>query len=308
MFKCKYCASTFPKKYNYTRHLNTNKHRNQVQKYALESCPIQTCETLRNPAKSCETLRNPASQNYECEYCRFIFNSSKNIINHQIKNCIKIPDNIKNKLIANHNKRKNTLHKLENIDITSKNSKIINIQNNIQQNIGNTTNNTIQLNKFGEESIAHIPTEKLNEILHGNKELMSLFCKELYKDENNKNMYIDTRKNLAFYLDKDNKISISRVNNCIYTFCNIYMKRMKQLIVDEPDKFERLNKLVFQDTYDMFYCTINETNIDDIENVEREHRELLSKFTDDVKIALLNSNKVSKDYLDTIKKDFYKIG
>jgi hypothetical protein len=283
---------------------------------------------LKQTSESTICMYDEKNNIYECEYCSQNYKYSKYLHNHQIKSCIKIPDKIKNRLIIKHNNNSRTKTKLPLIISTNNNSKIYNINNNISGNTINTstvdnsvntnneitnneiTNNTltsIKLNSFGNETLDHISDEKMNEIVKGDIELMHLLCQELSKIPANNNAFIDTRKNLAFYLDSNDRIKIERIKQYIFNFCNIYMERMKQYIFDNPDKFTQIAKNVFKDTYDIYFCIINRHNFDDMESIEKEHENLVKKFIDDVKINLINTNKVSKNYLDSIEKDFYKL-
>lgn len=257
-------------------------------------------------------------ENIKCEYCDSVFKTKKYVHNHYIKSCIKIPDKIKNRLIVKHNNNPRTKNKLALVVNTNYNSKIYNINNNISGNTINTTidnsidnsvtvNNKLKLNTFGNETLKHISDEKMNEIIKSDSSLMYLLCREISKIPENNNTFINTRKDLAFYLDEDETIKIDRIKQYIYKFCNKYMERMKQYILDNPEKFTQIGKNVFKDTYDIYFCIINKHNFDEMEQIEAEHEELIKKFVDDVKINLLNSNKVSKSYLDTIEKDFYKL-
>ena len=287
--------------------------------------PINIIERKHNYNNK-EDSGNNINNNIICEYCSKSFNTSKHITNHLIKSCIKIPDKIKNRLIIKHNNNPRTKVKVPLVISTNNNSKVYNINNNISGNTINTsnnnidnsitnndvinnsiTNNDISLNTFSNQSFDHIPDDKLNEIAKGDTSLMYLLCREMSKLPENNNTFINTRKDLAFYFDDDKTIKIDRIKQYTYKFCTKYMERMKQYILDNPDKFTQITKNVFKDTYDIYFCIINKHNFDNMDEIEAEHEEMVKQFVDDVKINLINSNKVSRKYLDSIEKDFYKL-
>jgi hypothetical protein len=248
------------------------------------------------------------------------------MFNHYIKACIHIPDKIKNRLIIKHNSNPRTKTKLPLVETVIKENKIItnnpNNSHNTNNVIGNTlntnshnntvnniqnNNNSFILNPFGKETLDHISDEDLNEIISSPDNIIGLFKEKLDLIPENNNSYVDTRRSLAFYHDKENNIKIDRLHDYLVKFCDMYMEVLKKMTEDTPERFNRIKKLVFEDTYNIYFCVINKDNFDDMEYIEQKHRELTSIFNAKLKVALLNSNMKSKANLTNISKDFNKI-
>lgn len=328
MYDCKYCNYKTEFKQNYIKHLNTKKHlkRKIEHKDSLENTNSKIYPILPDftriypqiPARFQKSIKQRSitpnvmeneDKNLYCEYCFKTFLTNKHITSHHIKSCLLIPDVIKNKLILKHNSNPRTQNKIPMVDIIQKPNKIINnmyTNNGNINNVNSTTITNIKLNPFGEESIDHISDEKLNEIIKADSEIMYLLCQEISKVDANHNAYIDTRKNLAYFIDKNSDIKITRIKTYITQFCNLWMEKMKLLQQLYPSKFTSHNKLLFNDTYDMYTCKITKDTMDDMEYIEKHHKELLNKYTDDVNIALINTNKKSKELLELVKQDFNK--
>lgn len=323
-FNCKLCNYTTYKSSNYTKHINTKKHRNNInihsnnniksnkQQIAIKSNKEQQIATNSN--KSINYLQqvlnndntNVNNENI-CQYCYKKYNNNRCLHNHFLKSCLEIPDKIKNRLIIKHNSNPRTKHKLELVQSIQKTSKIINnTQNNIIQH-NTIQNNTIKLNPFGEETLDHISYEELNQIIDGHGNVMGLLKNKLDVIDANNNSYLDLRNNYAFYYDKDNNIKIEKIYDFIMSFCDIYMEVLKKMTQDNPKKFDRLKKNIFDETYNIYFCIINKHNFDDMEYIEQQHKELKALFNDNVKIAMLNSNMKSKVNLEICKKEFNKI-
>jgi hypothetical protein len=360
MYECNYCNYRTNITCNYIKHINTIKHLNNIKttinKELKDLKYDEHSKAPRSTLKHSKALRstqgpkfvsisNNISNNSDigncnelkCEYCKQIFKNKRTIHKHQLKSCIKISDNIRNRMIIKHNDNAKTKHKLQLVNTNISNSKIYNINNNISgntitsnntstannistsNNISNNidninsinsndiTNNNFTLNTFSNQSLDHIPDEKMNEIAKGDTSMMYLLCREMAKLPENNNTFINTRKDLAYYFDDDKTIKIDRLKQYIYKFCNKYMERMKQHILDNPNKFTQISKNVFKDTYDIYFCVINKNNFENMDKIEAEHEAMIKQFVDDVKINLINSNKVSRKYLDSIEKDFYKL-
>ena len=84
-------------------------------------------------------------------------------------------------------------------------------------------------------------------------------------------------------------------------------QQLKKMTEDTPERFHRIKKLIFEDTYKIYFCVINKDNFDDMEYIEKKHKELTSIFNAKLRIALLNSNLKSKINLESVSKDFNKI-
>jgi hypothetical protein len=336
MYKCNLCNYNTNRMNDYTKHLKTKKHLNNInntddinynncnndkQQIAINSNKKQQIAINSNDEAKKE--QNPLNDDitsvndkYSCQYCKQKYNNQRCLHNHFIKSCLHIPDKIKNKLIEKHNSNPRTKNKLPLVNINRSNQIINNTMNNtLNYNNNNNNNNNINnietlnhinIKPFGHETIEHISFERLNEIIGSDTELMLKFKEELTKHESNNNVYIDTRKNLAFFFDENNKLRIRRIKQCNYEFCDIWMNKFKELTKTNANNFTSFNMKKFNNTYDTYTCRITQDNFDDSEDIIKESEELNKKYNDDLRLCLIGTNKKSKALLDSIEKDFNK--
>lgn len=214
-----------------------------------------------------------------------------------MNSCIDIPDKIKLKLINKHNNNLKTKNKLnmilytDNINnkLVSSNTTINNITNNITQ---------IKLNPIGKESLDHISFERMVEIIESGNRMIKEYCKDLYKLEENKNAFVDTRKKIIFFINDKNEIEIEHMNEMLSTMVDMHIKKINKYFINNESNFNPRTKKLFLETYSNYFCIININNINDSEYIEKEHRLITKDFNDDMWLSLYKIKDTSKVYLD----------
>jgi hypothetical protein len=328
IYNCNLCNYTTNKSSNYTKHLKTNKHLNTVNihnKYNKDNInnkknykdPIGTKENYKelcyvnniqmasnnNIISENENVANTndavieVNNNFKCKYCNKTYKYSKTLYKHQRTNCKEISVTKKNHLIYLFNKNGNTKNKLEMVNLKPTN--ITNINNGI------INNNVINVNSHGNESIKHIPIEKMNLILKSSNNLIRNLCEQIYSLKENINTYVDTRNSLVYYISEDNKILMDNMQHRLTVMVEQFMEMLKDYIKDN-DEIHKYSKSIFLDTYNIYFRIINKNNIDEEEYIDKECKELTKKFNNDIKFQLIKINHLSK-ILEGKYKEMYDI-
>jgi hypothetical protein len=311
-FKCNYCNFITEKKSNYKRHLSTKKHISNVKCIETETDGYRRKQTETDGyrRKHISTNVNIEYNGFECKYCCKLINNSKNMSYHYINTCMNIPDKIKNRYIIKHNNNKKTKDKLELIEYrTNGSSKTINntMNNNTMNNntTNNTTNNTVInnliINPVGKESIEHINKERLLEILGCGDDMLKEFCKELYSVNENLNVYLDFRCKLITFINKENELEIETMNRMLQKMVYIHMDRIKSLKTKFKTELPRKALQLFEETIRIYNCVINKYNMDDAENIEKEHNKLNVRLMEDVKTSIMLIKDKCKQVIESVK-------
>jgi hypothetical protein len=315
MYKCNYCNYTTNIVCNYKKHLLCKKHINNVNIYKIDNT-INEPNILHNNLKISSNIQkntkihiiddqsndNDIIDNNKCKYCLKTFKNPNSIKYHYLQTCIEIPDKIKNRLIIKHNKHKSTKNKIPLVETVQKANKIVNYNN-----LGTINNINVNIKPMGEESIEHISYEKLNEIIKADYDMMLLLKNAMSLDPSNNNVYLNLRTKMLFYVDKDNKIRVTKISQYNAEFCYTWMNKISKMIKDNPERFGDINIKRFEDTYDIYTCKITEDNFDEMEYIESQHHELIKKFFEDLVMVNLNNNIQSKTLLEQHSPDFNKL-
>jgi hypothetical protein len=316
MYKCNICNYNTKRMNDYTKHLKTNKHLNNINNTYNNNNDNTNIIIHKNPQISTNISKNPQfsiigdekgvnSTNIndnKCKYCSKIFKSNSSMKYHYLKTCLEIPDKIKNRLIIKHNNHKSTKHKLPLVETVQNANKIIN-----NNNLGTINNINITLNPMGEETIDHIPDEELNEILKADHNMMYQLKNAMALVPANNNVYLNLRTKMLFYIDKNNEIRVTKISQYNAEFCYMWMNKINKLIQDNPERFGDINIKRFEDTYDIYSCRITQDNFDEIEHIEKSHHELINKFFEDLIMVNLNNNIQSKSLLTQHSPDFNRL-
>lgn len=180
IYKCNYCNYLTKRMNDYTKHITTKKHNNNVildkQKKqirmdtnglsnatnglsnAMNGHEINLEDENDNEnninTPNCNILtkidqeniildklkKGKKHKNYDCIYCNTHIKEKKYLRKHLINNCLSVDSKLKDKLIEKHNSRKNTKHKIPIINNKNKCTTITNKNSN--NNITNNSNNT----------------------------------------------------------------------------------------------------------------------------------------------------------------------
>lgn len=313
VFSCSLCSFSSNLIGDYKRHIKTNKHlknlkahqtynKTSVSSFNL-NLPHSTSIDLNLPQYDNNIHNNSNNDNIVCKYCNKDI-SDKNKKRHYMTACLEIPDKMKNRLIEKHNSNLKTINKLE--PVPSNNNKY-NIINNNNINNNNITNTNLNVNPLGQESLDHISTERMEAIIKSNTNLMKMFYESLIENVDNSNSYIDNRNNIAFYTDDKKNVKIERLRKFLNRFCELCMNRIRDYLQLHPDDYSDIAKKIFMDTYNIFVCMINRNNIQYSDDIEKEHKALVSGYEEDVKLCMMKNNKEGKARLNILENDFNKL-
>mgnify|MGYP000630983611 CR=1 FL=1 len=313
IYSCNKCNYTTTKSSNYTKHINTNKHINNINIHRIDNSingntifhnnlKISSNKNKNREFSIMEWHNSVNIYTNQCKYCLKNFKNQNSIKYHYIHTCIEIPDKIKNRLIIKHNNHKSTKHKIPLVETVQKANKIVNYNN-----MGTINNINVNIKPMGEESIEHITDERLNEIIKADHNMMLLLKNDMALNPSNNNVYLNIRTKMLFYVDKDNKIRVTKISKYNTEFCYMWMNKINKIIQDSPDKFGDINIKRFEDTYDIYTCKITNENFDEMDYIEKQHHELINKFFEDLVMVNLNNNIQSKSLLEQHSPDFNKL-
>ena len=302
-YKCIYCNYATTKCSNYKKHLNTKKHFSSVNRFSNTNTPRHP-ETPRNTLRHPETPRNidlSYSNDNKCKYCGILINN-KHMLRHYINACIDIPDKIKNKYIIKHNKNGNSKKKLELVEYNNKGSRIVN-NNTLNNNniVNNIINNTLSINPVGKESIDHIGKKRIFEILGSGDDMLKEFCKDLYGVNENLNVYLDFRTKLITFVNKENELEIETMNRMLQKMVYSHMDRIKNLKQKFKSELPEKALMLFDETIKVYNCVITKENIDEEEEIEKEHNKLNIRLMEDIKTSIMLIKDKCKKVIESIK-------
>ena len=221
-YNCEICNFSTRLKGNYTGHLNTFKHKRNLEKFktndtknnengaqmSTNGAQMSTngAQMSTNEHKS-STKNNEKMAKFTCDFCDRTF-STKAIMKRHIKHyckSIKNPehDDFLQEKIENLEKK----HETEKKELYKKIDKLI-------EKVGNTTNiqnNTLQLNSWGQEDLSHISEDFKTKLLGGPYGMIPKMIEEVHfsdkKPENN---------NIQLVNKNDNKLKIFSGDKWIY--------------------------------------------------------------------------------------------
>ena len=267
LYTCEMCNFSTKIKTHHKRHLNTNKHKNNLKEIMEIDCTMSQNEPKR------ANNEPQFDEKYKCDYCEATFKTMPIKRRHENYRCKNNTESMLKKENLKLKNEKQLLYKqIEKLIDKAGNTTINNTQNNMQ------TNN-IKLNSYGNEDMSHITDSlktqllkipfgmipKLIEAVHFNNE----------KPEN---------KNIALTNKKENKIKIFSNDKWIY-------KDKDQTITDLVDgKYFIL---------DMHYNELNKDgsiNFEEKNNYQKfqtiydeKNKELYEKLNKDCEMLLLNN-------------------
>ena len=308
-YKCIYCDYSTKKSSNYKKHLGTKKHISNQRACDL-NLSENICEDLNLSENICEITNksynkdlvyNSSISSIKCKYCNKLFKYSRNLNSHYINTCIDIPEKIKNRYIAKHNKNKKTKEKLELVEYNNRGSRIINnntMNNNITNNI---INNRLVINPVGEETIGHIGKDRLLTIISSGDNMLKEFCKDLYSVNDNLNVYLDFRSKLITFVNKENELDIETMNRMLQKLVFTHMDRIKILKKKFSKELPKKALSLFEDTMMIYNCVISKDNMDDEEYIEKQHDILNIRLMEDVKTSIMLIKDKCKRVIESIK-------
>ena len=267
IYSCVHCNFSSKIKTHYIRHLETKKHKKNI-------------ELVNSPKKPKEikTIDININEEYFCDFCNSKFVTYSNKRRHELHRC---------KARLGVSKINNSLKKKENEIKTLKSqmklllSKVGTTNNTI---INNTTNNTIQLNSYGNEDLSHITETLKTNLLHIPYGMIPKMIEVVhFNDKKPEN------KNIILANKKDNKIKIFSGNKWIY-----------------KNKEDTIKNLINEKYFilDTHYDSINENNSNDNNDNDNDNdnKELPMSTNNENKDKNYNENiiEMKKDTINSV--------
>jgi hypothetical protein len=302
-YTCLNCDFKTNLKANYTRHLQTNKHKKRLKEadknlHQFTSNTINLHQFTSNSindekGEKKNTIIESKYSKVKCVYCNLEI-IKNNLSRHQRTKCEKIPNYKRKLLIEKYNSHKSSKKQLvihnnnttnsNNITNNTNNNSHNNTTNNIQQN----NNITIKINPLGKEDLSFLTEKDKLEILM--KQFMGVpeLIKRIHDNPVNNNFYLpNVNKKIMAYLNKENKLEYDHYND----ICS--------KIIDE-------NKDRFDDLFHEFKNKVNSRIRDKIRDVVLEHdtnMKINEKYTEDIRFNIMSSSKEIKEKIDKYIKE-----
>ena len=238
-YNCKYCNYFSSKKNNFSKHLETQKHQRNLEKYKNYDLTLKNSENCAYQGSTKEHKRSTMEhkfyeipeKKYFCEFCEKKLSSKKVLKRHQERHC----------------KKNKNIKKLELFDKMLENKKIKRIMekeiennyqiNNCNNTINNNSNNniTININNYGDENM-----DILNDNFLKNNLLKMPFTAipELIEKIHFNNEFPEN-KNIRILNKRDNKMQIRKNDKWEYVD---KIATMKYLIEDKNNSMDELYK------------------------------------------------------------------
>ena len=283
-YSCDKCNFFTESKYNYKRHLNTKKHKNN-EKNSKETLPKNVLKyTMSTNEHKMSTNEHKMSTNehtfFECQYCNMNFSSKAIMRRHQNYYCKEIEDS-NPKIAIKRLKQKMEKDKIKMREKFEKEKdKLYNQIDKLIDKAGdtNTTINNIQLNNFGEEDTSYISDKILERLIVypgsmiPNLVQLTYFHKDhpenkTIKITNKKDKYIKIYKDDEWKLDKRDNVIDNIMNNKLDTLETYYEEKGKNCITSyQKKRFEKI-----QDDFD---C---------------DNEKVINKIKDDIELTIMNN-------------------
>ena len=274
LYKCDYCNYSTKIKQHFTKHNNTNKHRNRMIELGLMSkeghliiqnnpAVIQNNPKIiqNNPVNCINNpaiiQNNPAPKIYKCDFCPKTFTIHANKRRHEMYRCKENPDfldkliNDKNNRIKNLEKDKESLKKY-NEKLEAEKKELYKQVSTLLDKVGDTNiQNNIILNSYGKEDLSHITDALKTELLSIPYGAIPKMIEAIhFNDEKPEN------KNIMIPNKKDNLVKVFEGDKWIY-----------------KNKNETITDLV-----DSKYNIIDD-HYDEMDNAEKVNQNIKTTFT-----------------------------
>lgn len=315
-FNCELCNFSSKSKYNYERHLETNKHKKAIIErkknlHQLTSININLHQLTsidindKNKKEKIKIIENKIIEKTKknvktkCKYC----NSDvikNNLRRHYRTTCLKIPKSDKELIIDkynNHKKRKN--YELVNYNKVDNKRNITNIMNN-----NNITNNiqqnfNIRINPLGKEDLSFLTDNDKISILMKRYMGVPELIKKIHNNPCNHNFFLpNVNKKIMAYLNKDNKLEYDNYHEVCDQIVEDNIQRFDEIFNEIGNKLNsniksRVNKVVQDNNTSEI---INKKYIEDIKfylmNKSKEYKKDINEFISNLteKIEIENNN------------------
>ena len=261
-YECKSCNFKTKLKTDYARHLKTKKHGRNMgcEIIKLEETTLMTQNDPKMTQNDPKMTQNDPkmtqeSSKFKCEYCDKVFSTKAHKRRHELHRCKEIPTSF------SHEKDKKEWLKEKN--------KLYNQIDALIKKAGNTTNNNINLNSYGNEDLSHISDSFKTGLLKGPYAMIPKMIKAVHFSDD-----MPENKNIEITNKKDKWINIFK--NGKWEYCK---------------RTEILNDIMNNNYYllDSHYDEIGKDLLNNVQNMQ------YSKFKDE-----FTNGKLDKDTRDDI--------
>ena len=288
LYSCTYCDFSTKLKANFTRHLKTQKHINNVKMSKEGGNNIDDIingyemNTNEHKMNTNEHKMNTNEHNiFECRYCASVFNTKASMRRHQNYYCTKIEEHNPQVAIKRLKRKMENDKKKMRKQFEKEKNKLYNQIDMLIEKAGdtNTTINNIQLNNFGEEDTSYITNKMLEKMIVYPGSMISelLSLTHFHKDHpenknlkitNKKDKYIKVYKNDKWKLDKRDIVIDNIMHNKFDTLETYYVEKGKNNIMRyEQKRFEK-----FQD------------------DIDCDNKKTIDKLKDDITLTIVNNS------------------
>ena len=312
-YECELCKYSTKIKTQFTRHLNTNKHKkryidiktNDTINEKKVYTPAQTSTNPKNhqhkpaqnqhkpaqipkmtstkPAQTSTKPAQPSTNILFCKYCQKSFKSKDNLTRHMRKYCKEIVSEPEKNNNEAEILKDLLLEQKEQFDVERK--ELYKQIEKLLDKVGNTTNiqsnikNTIHLNSYGSEDMSHITDSLKTELIKIPYAMIPKMIEEVHFNDNK-----PENKNISLSNMRDNKIKIFSDNKWVYKDKDETISDLvdgKYYILDSHYKVQEENKNLEEGDKTRFIKFKEYMNADD--------KEFVTKLKKKCELVLLNN-------------------
>ena len=277
LYSCVLCNYSTKNKSDFSKHKNTKKHRNKL--LAMDKVPKSEGAMSQNEPQMSQNepqmSQNEPAKIYKCDFCDEVFSSIPIKRRHEKYRC-KNNDNILLKLMTEKDKY---IKKIENEKKEMKKEREILYKkiDELISKVGNTYNQNIILNNFGNEDLSHISDQFKTQLLKIPFTMIPKMIEEVhFSDKKPEN------KNIALTNKKENKLKVFRNGKWEY-------QNKKEVIIDLVDsKYNTLDSHYIENSNSLDgYSKGNYLQFKQYMNTE--DKEFISKLKEECENVLLNN-------------------
>ena len=231
LYECKHCSLKTHLKGNYDQHLNTKKHKRNVEKnnasenstkiaenstkIAENSTKIAENSTKKaeNSTKKAENSTKKAENStvYKCKHCNLILKTRANLLRHMNHYCNVLKYNDENYKLKDKIAKMEKQHQYEKKKYEIEKTELYKKIDELISKVGNTYNQNIILNNFGSEDLSHITDTFKTQLLKIPFGMIPKLIEAVhFSDDKPEN------KNIALTNKKDNILMVFKGNKWIH--------------------------------------------------------------------------------------------
>jgi len=288
-YECELCDYSTKIKTQFTRHLNTKKHKKRyIETKTNETINKKKVYSPAQTSSNCAGDQHKPAQNQHktstnilfCEHCNQKFKTKDNKSRHIRKYC-KILNPQKN---SNEELLKDLLN-VQQQQFNIERKELYQQLEKLLDKVGNTTNiqsnikNTIHLNSYGNEDMSHITDQLKTELIRIPYGMIPKMIEAVHFNDNK-----PENKNISLSNIRDNKIKIFSDNKWIYKDKDETIHELvdgKYYILDNHYKEQEKSKQILEESKTNYVKFREFLNADD--------KELVNKLKRDCEMVLINN-------------------